>query len=234
MDSKKIPIVLLHGLWHTRRVWWGVSNELMRAGYTVIAPTLIGCDKRHPSSLGEVLETVIRDIKLTATDKIYLVGHSFGGAIAYHLAGQIAQNLVSVTYISAIVPKNAASFLETIPPHFANNVQRFSKQGNNRLPYLLWQRQFVNNHKDARLLYRQTVVVSDSLLTARFSATAPHNVPSCYISLAADKSLPADYWCSIQNRVNATRTIAIPGAHEAPLLAPRLVADAIQQSFYGF
>lgn len=75
------PVLLLHGLFHNRAVWFLMKQRLEQCGYTVVAINL-------PSF--EMVETLARKISAIVdetlvtydVDQVDIVGHSMGGLLA--------------------------------------------------------------------------------------------------------------------------------------------------------
>jgi pimeloyl-ACP methyl ester carboxylesterase len=87
------PVVLIHGALSDYRVWWHQIEDLRR-NYRVIAPSLRAA---FPNSLSRWPNTpaaaawsdaddVIELIEHLAADRVHLIGHSAGGAVALNIA----------------------------------------------------------------------------------------------------------------------------------------------------
>ena len=85
------PLVLLHGLGGTWRVWIPVLPALVRR-HEVFAPTLLGHDGALPlpadaaPRVGAVVDSVEAELDRRRLDRVHLVGNSLGGWIALELA----------------------------------------------------------------------------------------------------------------------------------------------------
>jgi triacylglycerol esterase/lipase EstA (alpha/beta hydrolase family) len=79
--ARKRPVLLLHGLFHNRAVWFLMKQRLEQCGYTVVTLNL-------PQF--ELIETLARKISATVEEtlvtydceNIDIVGHSMGGLLA--------------------------------------------------------------------------------------------------------------------------------------------------------
>src|SRR5881409_3982419 len=74
--------VLVHGAWHSGRVWDRVVPLLTRAGHQVFAPSLTGHgEKEHLLTPGVDLDTHVADVVALLTEgdltNVVLVGHSY-------------------------------------------------------------------------------------------------------------------------------------------------------------
>ena len=85
------PLVLLHGYPQTHYAWHKVIPELAKS-FTVIAPDLRGLGDSERPKVGYDKRTVAEDIyqlvRSLGYEKIYLVGHDYGGSTAYVLASE--------------------------------------------------------------------------------------------------------------------------------------------------
>jgi epoxide hydrolase 4 len=85
-------IVLLHGWPESWLTWRHVMKPLKDAGFTVAAPDLRGFgDSEKPSRVSDYdLDKVALDVKGLVTalgfDRAHVVGHDWGGAVAWHIA----------------------------------------------------------------------------------------------------------------------------------------------------
>ena len=103
--------VLIHGGWHGSWCWTRVRRLLVAEGHRVFTPTLTGIGERsHLLSRDVGLDTHIADVaNLMIWEDlrdIVLVGHSYGGVVARHVADQMAGRIRSLVYLDAFVPDN--------------------------------------------------------------------------------------------------------------------------------
>jgi len=104
MAGEGPPLVFLHGVLGTHRVWAHLASE-MAESHTVIAPDLFGCgDSARPMadySLGGHAG-VVRDIldQLGIRDAI-IVGHSLGGGIAMEFTYLFAERVEGLVLVAS-------------------------------------------------------------------------------------------------------------------------------------
>jgi pimeloyl-ACP methyl ester carboxylesterase len=87
------PVVLLHGCPFSSPVWRNVLPALTAAGHRVRAPDLLGLgDTETPLgadwSLSAQAATIVGWLDVLGLDRVSLVGHDHGGAVAQLLAAQ--------------------------------------------------------------------------------------------------------------------------------------------------
>ena len=102
--------LLIHGAWHGGWCWDRVVPLLETAGHTAHAPTLSGLEPDRTERVDSIgIETHVEDVVDAAcglpSNRLVLVGHSYGGfpmtGAADHLGGRVARYI----YLDAGVPK---------------------------------------------------------------------------------------------------------------------------------
>jgi pimeloyl-ACP methyl ester carboxylesterase len=105
-------IVLVHGAFQDSGAWAAVTPLLEKKGHKVIAVDLPGRPS-NPADLGTMSLEVYRDAVLKAigggTDKVVLVGHSFGGFTISAVAEAIPQRVSEAIYVAAYLPMDGES-----------------------------------------------------------------------------------------------------------------------------
>ncbi|MBX3314228.1 MAG: alpha/beta hydrolase [Actinobacteria bacterium] len=109
------PVLLLHGFPQSAACWRRVQPELAAAGYRVVAPDLRGYspDARPPEAEAYRMEELVGDV-LGFADHLgwstfHLVGHDWGGALAWQVAGRHGDRLRTLAVVSTPHP---AAFLQ--------------------------------------------------------------------------------------------------------------------------
>jgi pimeloyl-ACP methyl ester carboxylesterase len=112
--------VLIHGGWEGGWVWKAVEQHLRGAGHEVLRPSLTGLGERsHLLDPTVDLEMHITDIlNLLQWEKLQdvtLVGHSYGGMVATGVADRAHEQIGSLIYLDAFMPKTGQSLLDLLP-----------------------------------------------------------------------------------------------------------------------
>jgi pimeloyl-ACP methyl ester carboxylesterase len=112
--------VLVHGSWHGSWSWSRVRRLLAAAGHRVFTPTLTGVGERcHLLSREVGLDTHIADVtnlmRWEDLRDIVLVGHSYGGFVARHVADQMPDRIRALVYLDAFVPENGKTLCDYMP-----------------------------------------------------------------------------------------------------------------------
>ncbi|MFB9451843.1 alpha/beta fold hydrolase [Dactylosporangium vinaceum] len=104
-------IVLLHGFPQRSRSWTDTSRHLVAAGYRVIAPDQRGYTpqarprSRRAYRLNELVSDVVALLDTAGVDRAHLVGHDWGGGVAWMFAAARPDRLHSLTVVSAPHPR---------------------------------------------------------------------------------------------------------------------------------
>lgn len=105
------PVILLHGFPQTARSWRHQINALAAAGYRVIAPDQRGYSPgARPSevsayTIDELVSDVLGLADTLSIDRFHLVGHDWGAALAWQVAGRHPDRLRSLSILSVPHPK---------------------------------------------------------------------------------------------------------------------------------
>ncbi|MGW0160217.1 alpha/beta fold hydrolase [Mycobacterium sp. NPDC003323] len=115
-----VPVVLIHGFFLTSAMWWGQIADLSAdfTVYTIDAPGQPGASIQTramftPAQSTRAIEAVLAGLAL---DDVHLVGHSYGGWLATHMAARNPGRLASVTLVdpAATVAPLSATFWRSL------------------------------------------------------------------------------------------------------------------------
>jgi len=108
--SKDIPIVIVHGAWGGVHDWRAVERELNNNGYEVRRVSLTGQGERsHLTSFLNDFSTHVKDVvnmiefEYDKDEKIFLVGHSYGGNVITAVSSQIPDKIQALFYVDASI-----------------------------------------------------------------------------------------------------------------------------------
>jgi pimeloyl-ACP methyl ester carboxylesterase len=103
--------VLLHGYPENRTSWDKVAPRLAAAGYRVLAPDQRGYSprarplRRRDYRITELADDVVALIDAEGVDKAHVVGHDWGGAVAWAVATYHPDRLHTVTSLTTPHPR---------------------------------------------------------------------------------------------------------------------------------
>ena len=110
-------VVLLHGYPESSASWRAVSPGLMEAGYRVLAPDQRGYSPgarpvgRRAYVMAELVGDVLALADQAGVERFHVVGHDWGGAVAWALATDHADRLRTLAVLSTPHP---AAFLRSM------------------------------------------------------------------------------------------------------------------------
>ncbi len=103
-------IVLLHGFPADAQSWLPVANQLAKNHYRVLIPEQRGYSpqarpaSRRAYKLDELVEDTMALITAEGAKSVHLVGHDWGGSVAWALAGKYPQAVSSLIVVSTPHP----------------------------------------------------------------------------------------------------------------------------------
>lgn len=101
-------VLLLHGFPERAESWLEVLPRLGGAGFRAVAPDLRGYAGTDRPTGGYDLETLVEDavalIRSQGRERVHVVGHDWGGAIAYHLAATRPERVRSLAVVNCPHP----------------------------------------------------------------------------------------------------------------------------------
>jgi pimeloyl-ACP methyl ester carboxylesterase len=116
-DPAGEPVLLLHGFPQTAACWTQLAEALADAGYRALAPDQRGYspgarpaavrDYRMPELVADALALADR----AGVGRFHLVGHDWGGAVAWHLAARHPERVATLTAVSTPHPRAMAAAL---------------------------------------------------------------------------------------------------------------------------
>jgi pimeloyl-ACP methyl ester carboxylesterase len=105
------PVLLLHGFPESSWAWRKVQPALAEAGLATVAPDQRGYSPgaNPPDAEAFAMETLVSDALAIADhlgwDTFHVVGHDWGGVVAWHLGGRRPERIRSLTAISTPHPQ---------------------------------------------------------------------------------------------------------------------------------
>lgn len=115
-----VPVVLLHGFPTDRTSWHRVEPLLHAAGLRTYAPDQRGYSPgacpggRTAYRLEDLAADVVTLIDATGHEKVHLVGHDWGGGVAWAVAGNHPDRISSLTVLSTPHPGAFKRALRTV------------------------------------------------------------------------------------------------------------------------
>jgi pimeloyl-ACP methyl ester carboxylesterase len=118
-DPAGEPVLLLHGFPQTAACWTELAEALAGAGYRVLAPDQRGYSPgARPVAvrdyrMSELVADALALADQAGAGRFHLVGHDWGGAVAWHLAARHPERVASLTALSTPHPRAFAAALRS-------------------------------------------------------------------------------------------------------------------------
>ena len=106
------PVLLLHGFPQSSQCWTGALDTLGAAGFRAVAPDQRGYSpEAHPEGVeayrvSELMSDVTRIASALGHRRFHVIGHDWGGSVAWALAAHQPQRVITLTVLST--PHTAA------------------------------------------------------------------------------------------------------------------------------
>ena len=104
-DAASTPIIMLHGYLHNRSGFMVMRRNLRRSGFRFVDTmnyNVIGND--IPRLAKQLAKRVEDDLQATGADKVYLIGHSYGGLIARYYIQELGGDQTVHTCVTMGTP----------------------------------------------------------------------------------------------------------------------------------
>ncbi|HEX2850213.1 MAG TPA: alpha/beta fold hydrolase [Acidimicrobiales bacterium] len=104
-------VLLLHGFPQSNQTWRAAAAPLAAAGFRCVAPNQRGYSagarplERDAYRLPELVSDVLAMASALGRDRFHLVGHDWGGAVAWAVAAAHADRVASLTAVSTPHPR---------------------------------------------------------------------------------------------------------------------------------
>ncbi len=227
------PLLILHGWGSNSERWQKVGELLAKKGVKVIIPDLPGFGKSQSPSmawgLDDYCDFIQEFVKLLNLEKFYLLGHSFGGALAVKYSLKFPDKIDKLFLVSAACFRRAA-FREKLFYVIAKIFKIFS---------------FLPGYQSFRKgFYKFIVRKSDypyaegvmkdiylKIIKEDLSEILPEiQIPTIIIWGEKDDITKIKDACLINEKIKGSRLEIIPGAnHDLNTKAPEELSESIKQ-----
>jgi len=112
-------VVLLHGFPQTKDCWRALTPSLVDAGHRVLAPSQRGYSpgarprRRRDYTMAKLAADVLALADAAAVDRFHVVGHDWGGAVAWSLGADHPDRVLTLTSLTTPHPQAVRSALLT-------------------------------------------------------------------------------------------------------------------------
>lgn len=109
--SDGATVILLHGFPQRNSSWGPIVGRLTAHGFRCLAPNQRGYSpgarppRRRDYRVGELVEDVVALIDASGADRVHLVGHDWGAAVAWGVASYVPARLATLSALSVPHPQ---------------------------------------------------------------------------------------------------------------------------------
>ena len=129
-DPGAPAVILLHGFPEDRQSWDPISDRLVEAGLRTLAPDQRGYSPRaRPSepypqayALPELVDDVMALADAAGLERFHLVGHDWGGGLAWTIAGAHPDRVATLTVLSTPHPAAVRRAITSAPWQFSHSL----------------------------------------------------------------------------------------------------------------
>jgi pimeloyl-ACP methyl ester carboxylesterase len=226
-------IVLVHGAFADSSSWDGVTSQLLKDGYRVVATA-------NPLKSVEGDAADLSSLLASLDDDVVLVGHSYAGIVMSQAAAGVS-NVKALVFVAGYAPEVGESAV-AISTRFPEGTlgQALAKpvpqaDGGKDLyiePAKFWQ-QFAADvpELEARKMAATQRPIREAALSEAVTAAAWKTKPSWFIYGARDKNIPRSAQAFMAARAKARETVEVAGASHVVMIShPAKVAELIKRA----
>jgi pimeloyl-ACP methyl ester carboxylesterase len=226
------PFLILHGWGSNSERWINVADLISQKGFKVIVPDLPGFGKSDPLpvpwNMNNYIKWVEEFVKQLNLDEFYLMGHSFGGALAVKLSIKYPQEVKKLFLVAA-----ASVRKKTIQKAAFKNVSKVAKKLSFLPFYGLFRKAFYKFIiRKSDYPYIDGAIMKETFKNIIFEDLSQFTgfikTPTIIIWGDKDKATPIVDAYFMEKKIKKAKLIVIPGAgHILNRECPEVLATKI-------
>ncbi len=225
------PFLILHGWGSNCERWADVAEPISKKGFKVIVPDLPGFGKSdalsEPWNTNKYIDWIERFVKELNLGDFYILGHSFGGALASKIAVKHVQDVKKLFLVSAACVRK-----RTAKKSWFRNISKVIKIFN-FLPYYAFFRKAVYKF----IIRKSDYVYVDGIMKDTYLNVVAEDlsfhlpfikVPTVIIWGEKDDFTPIEDAYFINKQIKNSKLLIIPGAgHDLNRKQPEILAEDV-------
>jgi pimeloyl-ACP methyl ester carboxylesterase len=228
-----MPFVLVHGGGMDGTCWDRLVPLLEGE---VVVVDLPGRGERAATALTEVTidscaQAVVSDLVAADLRDVVLVGHSLAGVTLPRVVAQSRERMKRVVFVSAVIPPQGISVLDSIDPSVRSAVEESLAGGIYRqdpaaiVPFLC------NDLDEDDTAFVVDHIVDDAagLLLEAVDLSGLGDVPRTYVRLARDQTYPPELQAKSVAAIAPTDEVELDAGHMVMVGQPHALAELLNQ-----
>jgi len=228
------PFLILHGWGSNYERWAEIAGKISAKGFRVIVPDLPGFGKSEPLPIPwntnryiDWLEKFVKELNL---QEYYLLGHSFGGALASKMAVKHVQDVKKLFLVAAAVVRK-----KTAKKSFSAKLAKIIK-----LFYFIPYYSFFRKAVYKFIIRKSDYVYVEGIMKQTYLNVVAEDVsfhlpfirvPTIIIWGDKDESTPIQEGYFIEKQIKKSKIIVIPGAgHDLNRKQPEIVVEKVLEN----
>ena len=185
--------------------------------------------------LEECVHAITRTVEREGLKELVLVGHGFGGGLAFQAASQLPQPPKRLVMVAGIVPLNQRSMISALP-HKARSgfrvlstLSRLSRQ-QARYPHAAISRYLCNGMDPMAVIHHLGFFGPLPTRALTDKVSLEEGEPPCpitYVVLTQDRLLPTEAQERMAQRIPGVDVVPVDSCHQVMLYKPRELADIL-------
>lgn len=217
--------VLVHGACHGAWCWERIVPLLTHApGVSrVLAVDLPGHGARREArpieaiTHADYVDAVVRDIETEDLEEVVLVGHSLAGITIPYVCARLPERIRRLVYLSTTNPAVGQSVMDEMAAHPLSPISRGIELEASFCSDL-------DASDSAWLRERLCPEPAGPMLEKATRAGGPPGIPSTYVVLEEDETLPPEYQLDQARRIGVDEIVRLRAGHSAFASRPELLA----------
>jgi len=228
------PFLILHGWGSNSERWAEIAEKISAKGLRVIVPDLPGFGKSEPLPMpwntNKYIDWIEKFVKELGLQEYYLLGHSFGGALASKMAVKHVQDVKKLFLVAAAVVRK-----KTAKKSFSAKLAKIVK-----LFYFIPYYSFFRKAVYKFIIRKSDYVYVEGIMKQTYLNVVGEDVsfhlpfirvPTIIIWGDKDESTPIQEGYFIEKQIKKSKIIVIPGAgHDLNRKQPEIVVEKVLEN----
>jgi pimeloyl-ACP methyl ester carboxylesterase len=239
--------VLVHGAWHWGACYQKLAHELLLRGHNVAMPDLAthGFDTTPVGTVADMAQYTAsaRAVIEASSEKVFLVGHSMGGATCTYLGEQMPGKIAALVYLTAfLVPDGKTPNELIMSPEYIGNpaaaeLYQLLAPGASGLNFDMTKPDLAKaafygdcSAQDIAIAAQNLQPVQPFVPFVTPSATTAENfgrLRRVYIECTEDKAIPIDIQRQMQQAVPGSEVLTMQTSHSPFFSQPAALASLL-------